>query len=1087
MLKMDVNKLFLFSKNTDAFSAQRGYNYQTLKTLETWVQNFLDGNNEDIYCEFEEDIFHKDNLKKELKFRQIKLYSSDFSFSSEEIKKSIFHFFMLHTKLDYRDFTKEFIFETNSTIRKKYKNNDAELLREWSAHQENLDEEKTVRYAKKIKEIVTKYVNLQQLSIKDKVLTEEASAIFEQLDNNYWQDFTKMIKWKFIGTPPDEEYVAVRKRIEELIPLLPHPGQRSDPAHTFSVLLERVFTKVTQQNNEDRKLTKEMLQQALLSMGSDQDKWYADKYEYYRQIDTFRIGEFYEMLDLVNYCRRKIYLHGHKGIWNPFITFYARDESIDSGFRRRAIYELIFLNNEFYEVDYENLGKRERPAGSLIGFEEDIRFYFSDFSTFKESSDLENARIIITILLPAIAAERSKISNEELKKWYLEIYKKVCRNLINIKDINEKCNLLEQKGVILMGISRLRKKDRTAFLEYFNGILDLADQAPLFQLSRFGERIEKQIKIQIHHDPKDEYKVTEALEEFSERLFPLLEKQEGKIQLAKSQSKRGFSYLKTNEPKNMLKALGYFHKAKENYLLDDTIEGYIICLLSIARIYNALGMHYAAKNYALGAYRMSTNKELIDRVENCLAIMYESDFRSGSWFNALNVYSQYMGLKFESNFDRESSEEEVHCTQNAAFQLYTMKRSFHQFNYLIQDYIKHLDYVGSDIILPLQSRIQEDLKNELLYLKAIESQVDDFPLNDIGKVRTVSFYALGSLWKVSFPNTHEYVSIAEEYVSAIQIILAEIALSEIDFHLLKSKIEIELSASETYQQPKQLPSNEIIRWKVFISRTDTREIEKINLHSAFNMVSLRMILNNVSVLQGEEFITTFDNFFQTAKLDTKQWVVNLYQKIHRDVYSKKAFDAFKPDLFTKEELSNLNLPSENRFMVWDDSISAKYDQEFSLRAIKNRFNNTGECTYLTLKDLQKDPEFPRWLAELRVQGYKDWQIMVNIQNFMINYKVNRFENKAFDTEKAYAEHFQEIFHKYANMDEKECYIVFPLEAFKTKDFYDQFNIGLVATLKTYGLETKLMTPNFKAIREFLNIRFNLENDDYQDNNPLKDL
>ena len=57
---MELNKLFLFSKNTDAFAAQRGYNYQTLKTLETWVNNFLDGNKEDIYCEFEEDIFQKD-------------------------------------------------------------------------------------------------------------------------------------------------------------------------------------------------------------------------------------------------------------------------------------------------------------------------------------------------------------------------------------------------------------------------------------------------------------------------------------------------------------------------------------------------------------------------------------------------------------------------------------------------------------------------------------------------------------------------------------------------------------------------------------------------------------------------------------------------------------------------------------------------------------------------------------------------------------------------------------------------------------------------------------------------------------------
>ena len=83
---MNINKLFLFSKNTDAVGSQRGYNYQTLKTLETWVENYLKNEKDDIYCEFEEDIFQKNNYDKSLKFRQIKIFSSNFSFSSYEIK-----------------------------------------------------------------------------------------------------------------------------------------------------------------------------------------------------------------------------------------------------------------------------------------------------------------------------------------------------------------------------------------------------------------------------------------------------------------------------------------------------------------------------------------------------------------------------------------------------------------------------------------------------------------------------------------------------------------------------------------------------------------------------------------------------------------------------------------------------------------------------------------------------------------------------------------------------------------------------------------------------------------------------------------
>ena len=148
---MSINKLFIFSKNTDANNSQRGYNYQTLKTLETWLQNFLDNIQDDIYCEYEEDIFQKNLYNKHLKFRQIKLYSSNFSFSSEEIKKCISHFFMLFVKSDYNDFTKEFIFETNTNVAAPYLNNDAILLKEWVENQNDIDEEKLTNYSGKIK------------------------------------------------------------------------------------------------------------------------------------------------------------------------------------------------------------------------------------------------------------------------------------------------------------------------------------------------------------------------------------------------------------------------------------------------------------------------------------------------------------------------------------------------------------------------------------------------------------------------------------------------------------------------------------------------------------------------------------------------------------------------------------------------------------------------------------------------------------------------------------------------------------------------------------------------------------------------
>jgi hypothetical protein len=592
--------------------------------------------------------------------------------------------------------------------------------------------------------------------------------------------------------------------------------------------------------------------------------------------------------------------------------------------------------------------------------------------------------------------------------------------------------------------------------------------------------------MQINMDPQDEMGIINALEDFSERLFPLIKTREGKVKLAQSQVRRGYSYLQTTVPKNLLKALDYFHKAKDNYLQEDTIEGFVLALLNISQLYNSVGMHFAAKNYALAAFRMSVNKELIKRVENSLEMLLHSDFSQGSWFNAINIYFTYIKLREDSNFVEEDGTREWKPARDTAFILYVMNRSSIQFKYLIDNYIHQLDYVGEDIIKPIQRKIDSELQSEENYMKAMEKHLDDFPLNDIGEERIISFFALGSLWKIRFENKYEVTSVAEEYISAIQTILVEIALSEVDFHFLKSKIEIELSLNKNYLPPEQLPSNESIKWRSYICYTAATDPKRINLHSAFNMTSFRLFLESISLLRSEEFDTLFEDFFKKSKLETKQISVNLYQKIHRDVYIENDFEAFKSYSFNKETF-NLNLPKENKVMTWNDSLSTKYDSLFSLEAIKNRFNNTQKCIYLTMEELKHDPEFPQWVNGFRSQGWKDWQIVVNIQNFMINYKVNMFESKPFDSDEQYIEHFQKMFYKYSDIDEKECYVNFPLAAFKTRDFVDQFNIGLPSILQTYGLETKLTTPNFGAIKDFLDIKFNMQVDDYHDNNPLREI
>ena len=265
---MEINKLFIFSKDTDAYSAQRGYNYQTLKTLETWVDNYLDNIDDDIYCEFEEDIFQKNNFFKKAKFRQIKLYSSNFSFKSIEVQKCLFHFFILHVKSDYNDFNKEFIFETNTNIANEYNGNDGEILKNWYENQNNISPEQLKLYSNKTRDIVSNFINSSltgfRKTFSDEIITE-TKKIFENLDDNFWLNFTKLIKWKFIGVRPDIEYSNIKERIESQILKLPFSEVINDRLQKFyGVLLEKIFTISVNQDADERKLTKSLLEKQYL-------------------------------------------------------------------------------------------------------------------------------------------------------------------------------------------------------------------------------------------------------------------------------------------------------------------------------------------------------------------------------------------------------------------------------------------------------------------------------------------------------------------------------------------------------------------------------------------------------------------------------------------------------------------------------------------------------------------------------------------------------------------------------------------------------------------------------------------------------
>lgn len=1091
---MSISKLHIFSKNTDASASIRGYSYQTMKTLETWIDNLLNKVDEEIYCDFEEDIFQNNEDAKSAKFRQLKLYSTNFSFKSEEIEKCISHFFMLNVKTDYLQKEKEFVFEANTNVAGNYKDNDAELLRNWVANQENISPELLMQCTNKTKAIVSKYIQEQATELKEKVdeaVLKEAISVFENLSEDEWTDFAKRIKWKFAQREPDDEFSQTIAQIEVNLLKLPFKVGRDNLKSIFGLLYKEVSLRASNQEPSERKLTLRELELLLVDSGDKEDKWYVEVFERWKdikEIEHFKVGEFYEVINSSRYCRRHKYLTSHDSHWLNLLSCFIHKLKIRKEFTREAIYEYLWLR---FRPD----GKFKLPTGDLFGSEELIRFYFSDFSEFKHATALEDAKSLLQITFTAMMSKKVKINFKEILNWFKQLYLELNKQLKATNNPSEKCHLLELLGTLVMFFNQRKKhkKNPNDFLKYFEELLTIIDTARYYHTSQLSDRINQYINLFIKIDADENYELINALQLFSDKLHSKVQNREGEFSKGKKQVDWGAGHIYTDDPTQVLKALSHFHKAKGHWNNQESIEGHVLSLINIAQLYSGIGLNFAAKYYALGGVWVSINngnKKLLKRIADSLALVFYSDFKQGSWLSAISSFHLFLGARHEFNpnpIDHEKDSVTFKSIADFSLILLATPKISQQFQVLVDSKIKCAGYIGEELIVPLIESMTGKYDSEDEIKKLCEKKLDDFPLNDSGKIRTVRFHALGSSWAVSFQNDYQTNSIAEEFLAILQIMLAEISLSNYDFHFVRGKMEIELVVSTEHLPPEQLESNSDYKWKVFVEYFDTADPGKINMHTAKNSTSLLYILNEISLLKDEEFKELFARLFKENGLASKTLSTNAYQRIYRQLITDKEFNSLQREHFVPVPLT-WNLPSENKVMKWKSELSGKYNHDQAIEHIKNRFKNSYECIHLTLDKFKKNSDFQKFINELRSKGFLDWQIILALMNYILDYKAQlelRNGNSDFKSEEEYLEAMQKTFHKYLHMDEKEFPVNFPLEAFKTHAFEIQLRNYPVNVLRAFELENKSRFPNFDAIKEFLDIRFNMKNDNDNTGNPLQ--
>jgi len=258
-----------FKAETDAYRTNRGFYFQMLYTLEQWLKCYLDDKNDVICPETYDDFMIED--KDTLYFCQIKCYSNDLRFSSKEIKKSIYNFFMLYLNFKDKKIVK-FQFYTNTKVEGNTTND--KLLKEWHTNKTlNINQMDDVK--KTFKDLLSEIVNDKQDELKkvkgaDFIAVDNAFFEVVQMINNdsEIENFIKSITWIFTGISPENTVEYYEKLIKHYVT---HP-KFENSLNLDKILLTEIYRKSCQKEIHNRELTYNLIDKYIDKTNDDFDE-----------------------------------------------------------------------------------------------------------------------------------------------------------------------------------------------------------------------------------------------------------------------------------------------------------------------------------------------------------------------------------------------------------------------------------------------------------------------------------------------------------------------------------------------------------------------------------------------------------------------------------------------------------------------------------------------------------------------------------------------------------------------------------------------------------------------------------------------
>lgn len=157
-------------------------------------------------------------------------------------------------------------------------------------------------------------------------------------------------------------------------------------------------------------------------------------------------------------------------------------------------------------------------------------------------------------------------------------------------------------------------------------------------------------------------------------------------------------------------------------------------------------------------------------------------------------------------------------------------------------------------------------------------------------------------------------------------------------------------------------------------------------------------------------------------------------------------------------------------------LSKFYVKAKSEEMIKNRYRNCIPAIRLTLERIVPSKEFQNLKNLLRLKGWKDWHILLAIDNLVISFRMKKLGINTLEKSKIYSKKILE--------EEQENAIKIPLSEFTEENMTEALQGSMLSTLKLLGFSIPEGPINIKKIESFLRNKFNYFEDDVSHDNIL---